>query len=148
MFGLSPLLLKLIGVGAVALLAVAAVKYVEHQGYKKAEAKYKPQLEKCMDAIAERDNLLRGLQADADQLKAALHEQTQALGALEVQARAAATAKDRALSALAAREAALQVEIGRLTAIVVGPPANTPQEACDEAERILRNLAIERMRDN
>jgi len=143
---LSPFVWKLVGIGALALLAIGAVKYVEHQGYAKAEAKYKPQLEKCLNAIAERDNLLRALQEDADKLKAALNEQTAALGALEERARAAVLAKDKALAALAAKEAGLRAEVSRLTAIVVGPAAATPQEACDEASRILADLAARRVR--
>jgi molybdopterin converting factor small subunit len=128
-----------VGVLALVLFVVMAIKHIEGRGYDKAEAKYKPQVQQLTfdrdTALASNKNLFATIQS--------LQESVNALRKKEEEARTEATA---ALARAKARQVAMEQEINNLRAIALGPP--TGENTCNEADAILRNLLAGRMRHN
>ena len=139
----SGLALKgLLGVGGMLLLALAVwglISHFEGQGYAKAEAKYKPQLQQ---ANFDRDAAIaanKSLMGTLGGLQSAIRDLTNREATAQ---KAAREARDRI--AAATRES--QSEIDRLTAIATGPVK--VENTCEEADRLLRDLLAGRLRHN
>jgi hypothetical protein len=139
-----------VAIGALVALVVAlfaGVMWLEGIGYDRAEKKYKPLLVTANANVATWKTAAEAVQADNALVRAELTRQSGAVDALHELAAAALARKDQELAALRARSAATLAEVGRLSAIANGPPAATQAEACTDAETILRDLAVGRLRD-
>ena len=128
------------------VLTVAGVVVAHDNKVRAAEAaKWRPKVEACE---RDRDAAVAAnaqLQDDLAKLQATYAKAQAALDDLAKREAAAQKTAAEALARLAVKEASLRAEIERLRAIAGGPPAPTRTEACDEADRILRGLADERV---
>lgn len=136
----------IVAVGAVALIA-GTIYHFRHQGYLQAEAKYKPMIEKCTKELTDAREANAQLAKDVLRLQQLYVEQNKSIQELELAEAQALKARDEAMAKLAAREIALRKQINHYAALAAGPPAPTRQESCDEANRILDELAAHRLRD-
>lgn len=127
-------------VGAIGFL-FAAVQWHDHKVRAAEAAKWKPRVEAAELRASQAEEALTKL---TESYKA----QTDAMTALEKRSKELIAAKDKALLSLAAKERSLKSEIERLKSIVAGPPAASFKESCEEAARILSDLAAVRLRDS
>lgn len=135
-------------IGGIAAVIGGGIMYLENKGYARAEAKYKPQLEHCDKVLQEAKSANAQLASDVLQIKAKYLEQNKSIAELEKAQAEATAAKNQALAKLAAREIELRKQINHYAALAAGPPAPTRQESCDEADRILAELAAHRLRND
>ena len=133
-------------VGALCVLgAVGVVVGYGHTKYKAgftaAEAEYKPKLVAC---AADRDKAFeanRAAEQAIKQLKLAYGDLELAVKQLEARERVARLRGEQIAAELARKEKVFLQEAARLQAIIEGPRALTPEEACKGAELILTEEA-------
>ena len=132
--------------GALAVVAIVGMifgfghsKY--KQGFAAAELEYKPKLVAC---AADRDKAFeanRAAEQTIKQLKLAYGDLEAAVKQLEARERVARLRGEQIAAELARKEKEFLREAARLQAIIEGPRAATPEEACKGAEIILTEEA-------
>lgn len=110
-------------------------------GFTAAEAEYKPKLVACAADLGKATDANRAAEQAIKQLKLAYGDLELAVKQLEARERVARLRGEQIAAELARKEKVFLQEAARLQAIIEGPRALTPEEACKGAELILTEEA-------
>lgn len=137
-------------VGAFALMIWFVYHSIYESGYRDAEAKYKPQVQKLESDLkvsqADLDTAAqvnRTFSVENQRLAKLSRDQSMKLDELEAAKITAQNSARDALARVAANQKRYSAEIARLTAIVNGPPMTEGDS--EEADAILRSILRDRM---
>lgn len=146
---MSDLVIKLILIAAVAggLLwaAYGVVSHFENRGRVKEAAVWQPKLAAAEANILKARAEAEGARADLERLRQEYQAQGEAVAKLTAEADARQAQVKKLLADIQANSRRYQAEVERLTGIAMGPPTK-PETNCADADRVLRDLALARLR--
>lgn len=146
---MSDIVVKLIVLAAVAAgllwAAHGVVSHFEAKGRAKEAAVWKPKLAEAEAATTRAEAERDGARADLEKLRSEYRAQGEAVAKLAAESAARQDQVKKLLADIAANSRKAQAEIDRLVAVATGP-ATPLEDSCESADRVLRELALARLR--